>query len=73
MCHGDLGDRCNGLGALGHYLRLHRQAVPPSRVRLIACYRANLNPDAHDPYGREARNQDDLAGRLHLDDRSEGN
>lgn len=64
VCHGDLGDRCPGLGALRHHLRLRHRAVPPPRVRLLACHRVHLKLDAHDPCRREARNQDDLAGRV---------
>jgi hypothetical protein len=64
VCHGDLGYRCPGLGALRHHLRLRHRAVPPPRVRLLACHRVHLNLDAHDPCRLAARNQDDLAGRI---------
>lgn len=63
VCHGDLGDRRAELGAVRHYLRLRHRAVPP-RVRLLSCHRVHLKLDAHDPYRRAARNQDDWAGRI---------
>lgn len=63
VCHGDLGDRRAKLGALRHHLRLRHRAVQP-RARPRACHRVQLKLDAHDPYRRAARNQDDWAGRI---------
>lgn len=62
VCHGDLGDRRAEIGALRHLCLRHR-AVPP-RVRLLTCHRSSLKLDAHDPYRRAARNQDEWAGRI---------
>jgi len=63
VCHGALGDSRAKLGALRHHLHLRHRAVPP-RARPRAYHRVKIKLDAHDPYRRATRNQDDWAGRI---------
>lgn len=51
ICYGELG-------ALHHHL-YPRHRVVPLHARLLTCHRVQLKLDAHDPYFRAGRNQDD--------------
>lgn len=63
VCHGDLGDRRAKLDALRHHLRLRHRSVP-RRACPRAYHRVQIKLDAHDPYRRVTRNQNDWAGHI---------